>query len=312
MTAGLLLGCYAAAAGVLTATGWLAPAALRRPWALRRPGLAISLWLALALAWVVAVILTALAVTVPMSLAWSRDVYRGMPAAGAVPGGPALAVAGLLLAAAMALRLCWCLGTDLQRGRFERRGHAAFVAAAGRPDRELGAVVIDDGLPLAYCLPGGSHRVVVSTAALAVLEPAQVRAVLAHERAHLRRRHHVLLTVATALARALPRVPLLAQAGGEVAVLAEMAADDAAARSHDAGSLAAALVLLARAGARAAALTAGGPAAAVRVERLLTRPARPRPRARIAGRAGAAASLAVPVAVICLPLLAAACSVAGR
>ena len=58
-------------------------------------------------------------------------------------------------------------------------------------------------------------------------------------------------------------MPLLAQAGREVAVLAEMAADDAAARSHDAASL-------------------------------------------------AAASLAVPIAVICLPLLAAACSVAGR
>ncbi|MBO0787996.1 MAG: M56 family metallopeptidase [Actinobacteria bacterium] len=311
MTAGLLLGCYAAAAGLLAATGWLAPAALRRRWALRRPGLAISMWLALALAWVVAVTLTALA-AVPVSLSWARDVPGGMPMAGAAPGGPAVAVAGALLAAAVVLRVCWCLASDLRRGRRERRGHAAFVAAAGRPDRELGAVVIDDGLPLAYCLPGGGHRVVVSTAALAVLEPAQLRAVLAHERAHLRRRHHVLLTVASALARASGRVPLLAQAGREVAVLAEMAADDAAARSHDPGSLAAALVLLARAGTRAAALTAGSPAAAVRVERLLTMGARPRRAGRIAGLASAAASLAVPLAVICLPLLAAACSAAGR
>jgi hypothetical protein len=62
--------------------------------------------------------------------------------------------------------------------------------------------------------------------------------------------------VVSALARAFPAVPLSARAGEELAVLAEMAADDAAARRHDRGDLAAALVILARAGVRATALTA--------------------------------------------------------
>src|SRR5581483_3535026 len=99
----------------------------------------------------------------------------------------------------------------------------------------------------------------------------QLQAVLAHERAHLRCRHHLMLAAAAALARAFPRVPLFAQAGPELGVLAEMAAD-AAARRHGPDHLAKALVILARAGTRPAALAAGGPAAIARIQRLLAPP----------------------------------------
>jgi hypothetical protein len=57
-----------------------------------------------------------------------------------------------------------------------------------------------------------------------------------------------MLAVAAALARAFPAVPLLARAAAELAVLAEMTADDAAARRHDPADHAAALVALASAG----------------------------------------------------------------
>jgi Zn-dependent protease with chaperone function len=305
MTAGILLGTYGAAAGLL------GPAALGRPWTRCAPRLAISLWLGLSLSWVLSVILAALTMTVPLSLSW--------PESGPGSGGPMLAgrmaaggAAGLLLAAAVSLRACGCLASGLRRARRERRQHAGFVAATGRPDRGLGAVIIDAGVPQAYCLPYGGQRVVVSTGALDVLSPGQLQAVLAHERAHLRGRHHLMLTAVSALARAFPRVPLLAQAGPQLAFLAEMAADDAAARSHDPASLAAALVVLARAGARAGALTAGGVAAAARVERMLAPPARPGWPARSARLAGAAAALALPATLACLPLLAVACGVAGR
>ncbi len=142
---------------------------------------------------------------------------------------------------------------------------------------------------------------VVSTAALAVLGPGQLQAVLAHERAHLRSRHHLTLTASSALARAFPHVPLLAQASAELAVLAEMAADDAAARRHDPGDLAAALVILARAGVRAAALTASGPAATARIHRLLAPPRLPAPQRSCS-----------PAAIAFLPVIAVACDVAGR
>jgi hypothetical protein len=113
------------------------------------------------------------------------------------------------------------------------------------------------------------------------------------------------------LARAFPVVPLLRRAGTEVAVLAEMAADDAAARRYDRGDLAAALVVLGTASVRAAALTAGGPAAVARVQRLLA-PARPPRRfARIGGLAVGSATLAGAAVIACLPVLVMACDAAG-
>jgi Zn-dependent protease with chaperone function len=48
---------------------------------------------------------------------------------------------------------------------------------------------------LLYCVPGRLPTIVVTTGALAVLEPEQLAAVLAHERAHLAGRHHLLLAV---------------------------------------------------------------------------------------------------------------------
>jgi hypothetical protein len=308
MAAALLAG-YAAAASLL------GPTVLRRGWAGRAPRLAIGLWLALPVSWVVAVALAVLTVAAPLALSWPASPPRGGPAllAGqAVPGGTAVTAAGLLLAAAVVLRAGACVASGLARGRRGWREQATFLEAVGRVDRGLGAVILDHDAPIVYCLPSGRHRVVVTTAALTVLGSAQLHAVLAHERAHLRGRHHVTLTVATALARAFPRAPLLAQAGAEIAVLAEMAADDSAARLHHKGDLAAALVVLARAGVHAGALTAGGPAAMARVQRLLAPPPRPGWPARTARLATGAAMLTLPVAIACLPLIAVACDVVGR
>jgi len=152
---------------------------------------------------------------------------------------------------------------------------------------------------------GGLHR-----------SPGRARARAAaggpRPRAHLRSRHHLTLTASSALARAFPHVPLLAQASAELAVLAEMAADDAAARRHDPGDLAAALVILARAGVRAAALTASGPAATARIHRLL---APPRGRGGRPGPPGwlpAPQRSCSPAAIAFLPVIAVACDVAGR
>lgn len=112
----------------------------------------------------------------------------------------------------------------------------------------------------------------------------------------------MILALATALARAFPRVPL-SQARPQLAVLAEMAADDAAARRHRCDDLAAALVVLARAGARPATLAASGPEAMARLQRIL---ATPQPRTRLA-RMAAVAGLIPPVVIACLPLILAAC-----
>lgn len=296
MTAAVLFAAYA------TVTGLLAPAVLRGGWAARSPRMAMSLWLVLPTSWMAAVVLALLAAMAPFLLTWSGPRPGGGQAL--LPGGSAAAVAGLLLAAAVVLRAGWCLAAELARSRRDLREHATLVAAAGRPRPELGVVVLDHHAPAAYCMPCGPYRVVISAGALAALGPGQLQAVLAHERAHLRWRHHLMLAVAAALARAFPRVPLFAQAGPALGVLAEMAADDAAARRHGPDQLASALVILSRAGTRPAALAAGGPAAVARVQRLL---APPRQRQARRARLAATAGLLLPAAIACLPLIIAAC-----
>jgi hypothetical protein len=304
VTAAALFAAYAAAVGLL------APAALRGTWAARSPRLAMSLWLVLPASWLVAVVLAVLAATAPSRLTWLGPPPGGQALpAGPVPGGAVVAVAGLLLAAAVVLRAGWFVAGELAGVRRGWREHATLVAAAGRPCPELGVIVLDEDAPAAYCVPCGRYRVVVSAGALAVLGTEQLQAVLAHERAHLRCRHHLMLAVAAALARAFPWVPLLAQAGPRLGSLAEMAADDAAARRHDPDHQATALVILAKAGARPPALAVGGPAAIARIQRLL---APPRQRQARRARLAATAALLLPAAVACLPLIIAACDATAR
>jgi Zn-dependent protease with chaperone function len=300
VTGGAILAAYALAAG------FGAPAALGRGWTQRSPRLAATLWLTLAASWLVAVPLAALALLTPLTLTWQASGGRAAGNLGGMPGGTPAAVAGALLAAAVVLRPSW----HLARARREHRAQAAFLAAAGRLDPALDAVILDDDAPAAYCLRRGRRRVVITAGALSRLSPGQLHAVLAHERAHLRGHHHLMLAVAAALARAFPAIPLLARAAAELAVLAEMTADDAAARRHNPADLAAALVALATAGSsRTTALTAGGPAAIARIQRLLTSPPRHGLPTRTFRLAAGLAALTIPAAIACLPLAIAACAI---
>jgi Zn-dependent protease with chaperone function len=297
VTAAILFVLYAGAAGVL------APPALCGRWVTRSPRLAISLWLVLPVSWVTAVVMAVLAAAAPFPLSWPGPGRGRVLAGPPVPGGGMIAVAGLALAAAVVLRAGWCLAGEVHSGWRGRREHATLLAATGRPGPERDVVILEHDAPAVYCLTSGRDRIVVTAGALAALTPEQIQAVLAHERAHLRCRHHAMLILTTGLARAFPRVPLLAQAKSQLGVLAEMAADDAAVRGHRRDDLAAALVILAGAGPRPAALTAGGPAAMVRLERLLTSPDQHRAwAARLA-----AAGLLPPAAVACVPLIIAVC-----
>jgi Zn-dependent protease with chaperone function len=285
---------------------------LRGPWAARSPRLAMTLWLVLPVSWVAAIVLAILAATAPLALTWPgspRGGGRVLLAGQAVPGGRAIAIAGLLVAAAVVLRAAGCAACELSHGLRDRREHAALVAATGCPGDEPDVAIVDHDAPAVYCLPGGRHQIVISAGALAALTPQQLRAVLAHERAHLRHHHHVILALATALARAFPRVPLLSQAQPQLAVLAEMAADDAAIRRHRRDDLAAALVVLATVGARPATLAASGPEAIVRLQRILA--TQQQPRTGLA-RLAAIAALIPPVVIACLPLLLAACDMSSH
>ncbi|MBQ1117905.1 M56 family metallopeptidase [Streptomyces anulatus] len=106
--------------------------------------------------------------------------------------------------------------------RFRVRAHRAL---AGLPGGDV--AVLPDDVPYAYALPGSPGRVMVSTALLASLEPAEHRALFAHERAHLAGRHHRLL-LATRLAGCVN--PLLWPLLGALVYSTERWADEEAAR----------------------------------------------------------------------------------
>lgn len=146
-----------------------------------------------------------------------------LPSAGSLPWQAGLPVAFAVLA---------LLGAALVHTA--RAGHQLWLADAWC--RRLGPddghpVVIDDAEPQAFAVAGLRGRVVVTTAMVAALSPHERAALLAHERSHLRHRHHVWIQLAEVAAVANPavrRVP------GVVRLMSERWADeDAALRTGD-------------------------------------------------------------------------------
>jgi Zn-dependent protease with chaperone function len=189
----------------------------------------------------------------------------------------ALGVIAIVAALAAAV-LIWRYGRNVQRAQQQTRAHADVARITGRKlPGEDRAVVLDAAQPVAFCLPGRPATIVVSSGALALLEPAQLAAVLAHERAHLAGRHHVLIALTRGLAAIFPAVPLFARGAEHVARLAEMCADDAAARRSGRGALVAALLAMATGAATPAhALGASACAVTARLQRLTEDPGRGR------------------------------------
>lgn len=264
------------------------PWALSRWTALRRtPAAAMLLWQSTALAAVLA------ALGAGLSLATDR-LWRPPVAAGDVVVA-ALAGAVTVVVAARLLLSGHRTGTDLRR---MRRRHRERVDLVARVDD--GVSVLEHDLPVAYCVPGMTRsRIVVSRSTLTRLAPAELRAVLDHERSHLRARHDLVLEAFAVLHRAFPRWVASGAVRHEVEVLVEVLADRAAVRSGDRRALVSALVALAGSPAPEGALASTGSSLAARVEVL-----RDTGRHRVQAAALlvlAAALLALPTLLVVLP-----------
>jgi Zn-dependent protease with chaperone function len=262
---------------------WALPRPLAR---LARSGASPRLGLA---AWLAAMV-SALACAVIALLLLARAAIAGWPAFArtvceSVTAGQCTAAvyrsasfelglaAVTLLGAAIAVLLGWRYYCSLRRARIQSKAHAQAVRIAGHPiEGEAGAYMLDATQPAAYCVLSRPATIVLTSGALAVLSPPQLEAVLAHERAHLAGRHHVLLALTRSLAGTAPLVPLFSFGAAEVARLAEMRADDLAARRAGRKLLLAALVAmgtgLAVAQQHASWLAATGDVVAARVRRL--------------------------------------------
>ena len=300
--------CLLAYTGLLLTIG--ASQLVRAGWTDRAPRLAIAAWLALNSSAIGSVILGGLALVVPTAgvsyhladllAACAHDVRARY----AHPGGAALAAAGAVLTFAVAARVGWCTVRMLATARRDGQRHCHQLRAVGRTDRRLGAMVIDYDEPAAYSLPGARQPIVLTSAAIEALDDAQLTAVLAHERAHQRGHHHLLVLVAGSLAAAFPRVPAFRHGHERVTHLVELLADDEAAKTTSRLKTAEALLALsAPAVAAPLALGAGGSATGARIRRLL-RASAPlsRPRA-LASMVTLTAALAFPFLALSGPAL---------
>ncbi|MGQ0843395.1 MAG: M56 family metallopeptidase [Sporichthyaceae bacterium] len=277
----------------------------RASWARRSPRLAVGLWQALSVSFLVTASLAVVSVADPDNpppnvlahpmrscLAATRDALH-------TPAGAVLVGGAVVLFAVLAGRVAWYVGSGSISAARRRRVHGLRLSLVARRDDDLGALIVEHAVPQAYCLPGRRATIVLTTATVAELPEAELAAVLAHERAHVRARHHLVVQAARGLERAFPRIPLFRYASAAVPALVEMAADDVAARRTDPRRVAAALATLSTSAAPPVALSAAGVETLSRVRRLLA-PAPLGAGARTVALAAILAALALPLGVVAL------------
>jgi Zn-dependent protease with chaperone function len=272
-------------------------------WPRRAPTSGLLLWQALGLT----AGLLAVQVAATVALAPAGDTHAA--AVQAVLDGEAqvswwssvAAVVGVLLVARLASVL---LGATARTLRARRRNRVLVDLVATRNPLLARTRVVDHDLPLAYCLPGLRPRVVVSRGVLDLLREDEVRAVLAHEDAHVEQRHDLVVLPFVALGTTFPRLRRVRTAQSQVALLVEMLADDRAVRTHPPDVLARALCKVGAAGVPSGGLGAGGHEVLVRAQRLVSPPPRLRPREAAGVRAAIAGVLLLPVVGLLVPLVA--------
>ena len=199
-------------------------------------------------------------------------VELSMPAADRLAAACRQLVPSVALSGVVVLAVLGLAGVVLARGV---RTWTRALAAQRRLRGERCVVRIDGAGPVAFCVIAGAvpqafcagllrPRIYVSQAALDALDERELRAVLAHEEHHRRRRDPLRLSAGAVVADAFFFVPALRRLLERYRTIAELAADDAAVRSTDRPTLARALLRF----------TAPGPSGAVgvlpeRVDQLL-------------------------------------------
>lgn len=243
---------------------WPVPRLLPRLTMLERvPGPALLLWQAISLSAIFASVCLA-----PLAILQLVREGRQIPAPAAnIP----LLLLGLLISGLIVARLL-LQGHRIGRNlRAARRKHAELVDLLGDPPAGASydsVTVLAHPTPTAYCIPGKRRRVVLTDSTIHALPAEDLAGVLAHERAHLRLRHDLVLEFFTVLHTAVPRAIRSDRGIQEVRLLIELLADRAACRSAGAVAVARALVQLSGGAHPDATLGASGAPAVRRMELL--------------------------------------------
>ncbi|SNR30504.1 M56 family metallopeptidase [Blastococcus mobilis] len=291
---------------------WPVPALLARArWPRRDPLVALVCWQAIGLAGGLSMIgallvhgLSPWGHSLPEAL---RSVLTAHPAADPVRGDH---WAALTLAGVLASELLGVLVLSWVRTTRTRRRHRELLELVVEPSAELPDTrLLDHPAPVAFCIPGARPLLVLSSGMVAELDGDQLAAVVAHERAHLREHHHLLLLPFVAWEAALPVLPAAGRAHAAVRELVEMRADDVALGSLSGTAprrtLARAIVAAAGGGEEVprGALAVSGGATGARVVRLLEPPSPLPVPVRWAALASAGLLLLVPTGLLVLPAL---------
>lgn len=280
--------------------GWLSPRILGRfRWLARVPRVGVAVWLAAVAGMSAAVVGSGVAATIPLirDVGGIQEFVHRCPqwvaAIVAHPGPLAAALIGTTAVLVLVMSAVCALTAQVRQLRADSRRHVELLIAIGQANAAI--AVVPDSRPAAWSLAADKGHVVVTSAAVSALSSDELAAVVAHEEAHLRGRHHLLLTTIRAAGRALP-CPLTRASAAAISEYLEMRADDVAAARRGRDTVANALLRL-TAVLPAGALGAGGGETALRRLRRLLEPA-PAPRARAGLLAlSAATALVVPIVI---------------
>lgn len=186
------------------------------------------------------------------------------PEAVSEAGVPAALLLGIPIgiSALLLVTFTWHL---LRRTRLSR-GAIRRIHASATPSTVLGrsVLLLDDDRPRLFSVPLRDGGIVISTGALDLLDETELAATMAHEEAHIRQRHHLLIALIDSATRYFRWVPLIAAIDGALPHYLEIAADDRARHRVGTRPLISALVKLgdrldAAVPAPASALHAAGP-----------------------------------------------------
>ena len=207
-------------------------------WQVFRPALALGLWFS---AFVLGVGLACSAFVASVVVAVDASTTPGSFGASLLAWGAVVVAAGVIAIATGA--------SDPLVDSYRENLRRLTPVATSREDRGAFTLVrFESDDPVAVAVPGRPAEILVSSALERALTTAQLHAVLAHEYAHLRGRHGLLVRLAELNEACLPGfVPAGRSLRKATLMLVELVADDVAARQAGSAQLTVALERLAEA-----------------------------------------------------------------
>ncbi|MEF3404980.1 M56 family metallopeptidase [Agromyces sp. CCNWLW203] len=287
---------------------WPIPVVLSRAsWPARSPAIALALWQAIALGGGLSMIgcLLVFGASPAGSLLGAAEALLPHLFSGPIPREfGVIHLAALTLAAGLAVHLALNLALTVVRAERERRRQHQLIDLLSDPmPGQPKTRVLAHPVPLAYCVPGLRTATVLTDGLIDALDDAELRAVIAHERAHLDQLHHLVLLAFRAWHSALPWFPIANRAERSVVVLTEMLADDRARREASDDALRRAMLQVGSGGEPGAYADSGGVVPDVmmleaRLDRLGEPQQRPSPLTGTAVVWTAAVIVAVPIGAL--------------